>query len=585
MSETKPTATAAASATPANPPRVGDLLLDQGIITPDQLQKALAFQKSSAHRKLLGEVLIELDFVTNDQVMEALAQAYGVPFMRLTPQHVDPKVVKLLDREFVAKHHALPLFLVENKLTIALCEPTNVFLVEEVERLTGHSLQIVATTAADIELTLKTALPDDNVFVIDQMMGEVSETDLSVVEKQVTDLSDLEGSASESPVIKLVNYIVYAAVQDGASDIHVEPDDNNLRVRYRVDGRLYEKLSPPYAMLPAVVSRIKIMAGLDISERRIPQDGGITIVIDKRQIDLRVSTCPGKFGEKVVVRIIDTRNAMTRLDALGLSPAMLSTYRDTIRQPNGVFLVTGPTGSGKSTTLYASLNELNEESVNISTVEDPVEYNLPGVNQFQTNDKAGFTFAGALRSLLRQDPDIIMLGEIRDQETARIATQAALTGHMVLSTLHTNDAPSAITRLYNVGVEPYLVAAAIRGVQAQRLVRKICKHCKEPVAMDHGVRRILDQLVPAGEPPLETVYHGMGCAKCRDTGYAGRLGIYELMVPDEQCLDLISRGAGLQELRRHVAQGDGYTTLRQDGIDKVRAGLTTLEELFKATAA
>ncbi len=382
-----------------------------------------------------------------------------------------------------------------------------------------------------------------------------------------------------------MNYIVYAAVQDGASDIHIEPDDNRLRVRYRVDGRLYEKLTPPHSMLPAVVSRIKIMAGLDISERRVPQDGGITIVIDKRQIDLRVSTCPGKFGEKVVIRIIDTRNAMTRLDALGFSSAMLRTFRETIKQPNGVFLVTGPTGSGKSTTLYASLNELNDESVNISTVEDPVEYNLQGVNQFQTNDKAGFTFAGALRSLLRQDPDIIMLGEIRDQETARIATQAALTGHMVLSTLHTNDAPSAITRLYNVGVEPYLVAASIRGVQAQRLVRKICPHCKEPLPLTHSVERTLTQLVPVGDPPLETVYHGVGCAKCRDTGYSGRLGIYELMVPDDLCLDLISRGAGLQELRRHVNQAGGYTTLRQDGIDKVRAGLTTLEELFKATAA
>ncbi|MBB6430037.1 GspE/PulE family protein [Algisphaera agarilytica] len=564
-------------------PRVGDLLLEKGLITDEQIEQALAFQKSRGHKKLLGEVLVEMEFVTTHQVMEALADAYGVPFARLTSKMADPKVVGLLEREFLESQTLLPLFLVQGKLTLAMAEPTNVFVVDEVERMTGHTVQVVATTPQDIEETLKSVLPDGNVFVIDDMM-DVSDSDLSVVEKQITDLSDLENSASESPVIKLVNYIVYAAVKDGASDIHIEPDDGNLRVRYRVDGRLFEKLSPPHQMLAAVVSRIKIMAGLDISERRVPQDGGITIVIDKRQIDLRVSTCPGKFGEKVVIRIIDTRNAMTSLDKLGFGYEMLESFRSTIHEPNGVFLVTGPTGSGKSTSLYAALNEINNEAINISTVEDPVEYNLSGVNQFQVNEKAGFTFSGALRSLLRQDPDVIMLGEIRDQETAKIATQAALTGHMVLSTLHTNDAPSAITRLYNIGVEPYLVAASIRGVLAQRLVRKICKHCKEQVEMTHTLERTIERLVPAGEAPLETVYHGTGCPKCRETGYAGRLGIYELMIPDDECLDLISRGAGLQELRRHVEAGNGYTTLRQDGLEKVRAGLTTLEELFKATA-
>ncbi|MEM1109409.1 MAG: ATPase, T2SS/T4P/T4SS family [Planctomycetota bacterium] len=573
-----PSASPAAAA-----PRVGDLLLDKGLITDEQIEKALAYQKRLGHKKLLGEVLVELEFVTAYDVMQVLAEAYGVPFARLNPKTADPEVLGLLERDFMESQSLLPLFLVQGKLTVAMAEPTNVFAVDEVERITGHTVQVVATTQQDIEEALRLSKPDDNVFVIDDML-EVGDADLSVVEKQITDLSDLEGSASESPVIKLVNYIVYAAVKDGASDIHVEPDDGRLRVRYRVDGRLYEKLSPPYQMLPAVVSRIKIMAGLDISERRVPQDGGITIVIDKRQIDLRVSTCPGKFGEKVVIRIIDTRNAMTSLDKLGFGYEMLETFRATIHEPNGVFLVTGPTGSGKSTSLYAALNEINDEAINISTVEDPVEYNLAGVNQFQVNEKAGFTFAGALRSLLRQDPDVIMLGEIRDQETARIATQAALTGHMVLSTLHTNDAPSAITRLYNIGVEPYLVAASIRGVLAQRLVRKICKNCKEPVEMTSALERTIEQLVPPGEPPLETVYHGTGCAKCRDTGYAGRLGVYELMIPDDECLDLISRGAGLQELRRHVEAGGGYSTLRQDGLEKVRAGLTTLEELFKATA-
>lgn len=578
-----PHTTTKAPAPTASPPRVGDLLFEQGLITQEQIDKALAYRKDRGNNKLLGEVLVELKFVSNDQVMEALAHAYGVPFARLSPKHADPKMIGLLERDFLEKQHVIPLFLVKNKLTVAMAEPTNVFLVEEIERLTGHTVQVVATTPGDIEQTLKSVLPDGNVFVIDDVM-DVGDTDLSVVEKQITDLSDLEGSASESPVIKLVNYIVYSAVKDGASDIHVEPDDNNLRVRFRVDGRLYEKISPPYQMLAAVVSRIKIMAGLDISERRVPQDGGITIVIDKRQIDLRVSTCPGKFGEKVVIRIIDTRNAMTSLEKLGFGYEMLETFRATIHEPNGVFLVTGPTGSGKSTSLYAALNEINDEAINISTVEDPVEYNLAGVNQFQVNEKAGFTFSGALRSLLRQDPDVIMLGEIRDQETAKIATQAALTGHMVLSTLHTNDAPSAITRLYNIGVEPYLVAAAIRGVLAQRLVRKICKSCKEPVEMSAATRSAIERLVPAGDPPLDTVYHGTGCKNCRDTGYAGRLGIYELMVPDDECLDLISRGVGLQELRRYVEADNSYTTLRKDGLEKVRAGLTTMEELFKATS-
>ncbi len=566
----------------AAPPRVGDLLLAREMVTPDQIAQALAYQSSSGHRRLLGEVLVELEFVTAEQVMAVLAEACGVPFARLTPDTLDPKLADLLPREFREEQHVLPLFLIEGKLTLAVPEPTNLFVVEEVERLTGHPVQVVAATLSDINAILLNHHTDGNVFVIDDVIDGV-DAEVSVVEKQVTDLSNLDSAAPGSPVIKLVNYIIFLAVRDGASDIHIEPDDQRLRVRYRVDGRLYEKMTPPYAMLPAVVSRIKIMAGLDISERRVPQDGGITIMIDKRQVDLRVSTCPGKFGEKVVLRIIDTKNAMTGLDALGFGPKMLEDYKRLIHEPNGVVLVTGPTGSGKSTTLYASLSEINDTAINISTVEDPVEYNLPGINQFQVQDKAGFTFAGALRALLRQDPDVVMLGEIRDMETAKIATQAALTGHMVLSTLHTNDAPAAVTRLYNIGVEPYLVAAAIRGVLAQRLVRKICSACKEPVEASAQVEHTLERINQGGVQ-IDTLYHGTGCTKCRDTGYAGRLGIYELLVPDDEALDLISGGATLQELRRHAAASGGYTTLRRDGLDKVKAGLTTLDELFKATA-
>jgi type IV pilus assembly protein PilB len=570
-------------ALPEKPVRIGDLLLEKGLITPEQIDQALAHQKEKGHTRLLGEVLVEMEFVSEDQVMEELAGAYGVPFARISPKIADPKVIELLPREFLEKQCVLPLFCVNGKLTVAVHEPTNVFLIEEVARLSGCQVQIVAGTAKDIRTTLQAYLPNANVFVIDDIADDVSGNELTVVEKQAADLANVEDSASDSPVIKLVNYLIYSAVQDGASDIHIEPGEKALRVRYRVDGSLFEKMRPPYQMHPAVVSRIKIMASLDIAERRVPQDGGITVMLNKRAVDLRVSTMPGKFGEKVVCRIIDNRNTLTNLEKLGFSYTMLENLRKVLHQPNGIVLVTGPTGSGKSTTLYGMLNDIIDDSVNICTVEDPVEYNLPGVNQFQVSDKAGFTFASALRSLLRQDPDIIMLGEIRDQETGRIATQAALTGHLVLSTLHTNDAISAVTRLFNIGVEPYLVAAAIRGVLAQRLLRKICTNCKEPVEINATLRRTLEQLSDQGSA-VDTLYRGAGCPKCRNTGYAGRIGVFETLIPDDECLDAISRGSSLQELRR-MAKATGMASLRQDGVEKVKAGITTLEELFNATAA
>ena len=569
---------------PAGAPRVGDLLLDRGLLSQEQLKEALAYQKKQGHDKLLGQVLIELKFASEEQVIETLAQAYGIPFARIHPKVADPAVVEVLPREFLEKQCVLPLFLVEDVLTVAVHEPSNVFVLEEIAQLTGHRVQMVAAMASDIEATLQAHLPNANLFVIDEIVDEVKAEDFTLVEQQVTDLTNLESSAKESPVIKLVNYLIYSAVEEGASDIHIEPDDGNLRVRFRVDGCLFEKMQPPAKMLPAVVSRIKIMAGLDISERRMPQDGGIAIMIAKRPIDLRVSTMPGKFGEKVVMRIVDAGQGRVSLDRLGFGPTMLEKFRHLVHHPNGVVLVTGPTGSGKSTTLYATLNEINDEAVNISTVEDPVEFNLQGINQFQTNDRAGFTFTHALRALLRQDPDVIMLGEIRDQETARIATQAALTGHLVFSTLHTNDAPSAITRLHNVGVEPYLIAAAVRGVLAQRLVRRICPDCKQQVSDTPQLQQTLRRL-DVGGVPIEKLYRGSGCKKCRNTGYRGRLGIYELYIPDDEALDAVARGANLQELRRLAHGGDNYITLRQDGLEKVRAGLTTVEELLTATVA
>src|SRR3954451_19692833 len=535
---------------------LGQLLLDKGLIKPEQLDRALEEQKRSNHQKLLGEVLVELRICTEDQITEALAQAYGVPYARVSPKIADPKVIASLPKEFLEKHQVLPLFLVEKVLTVAVSEPANVFLVEEVERLSGYNVQVVAATTRDIRATLQAYLPNESDFVIDDIIDDVNPDEFSVIDQTVQDITSVEQMAGDSPVIKLVNYCIYTAVKDGASDIHVEPGENLLRIRYRIDGRLIEKLRPPYQMHAAVTSRVKIMAGMDISERRLPQDGGIHVMMDKRPIDLRVSTMPGKHGEKVVIRIIDNDKASVNLEKLGFGYETLKQWRKLIALPNGILLVTGPTGSGKSTTLYACLQEMNRPDVNICTVEDPVEYNLGGVNQFQVNEKAGFSFASALRSLLRQDPDILMIGEIRDTETAKLATQASLTGHLVLSTLHTNDAPGSITRLYNLGIEPYLVGATVAGVLAQRLVRKLCQACKEEYEPTMNEKRQIEKT--AGS--VEKLFRPRGCNRCRNLGYAGRIGIYELFVPDDECFELISNGATLNQLR-NMANTRGMITL------------------------
>jgi type IV pilus assembly protein PilB len=559
---------------------LGQSLVDRGVINPDQLQRALDEQRMSNSQKLLGEILVERGMATEEQICETLADGYGVPFARITPRVTDPKVIQLLPKEFLEQHAVLPLFCVEGVLTVAVAEPANVFLVEEIERVTGRDAQVVAATAKDIRATLQTYLPDDKVFVIDDIIDEVKPEDFTLVEvKKIEDIADLEQAAGDSPVVKLVNYCIYNAVKDAASDIHIEPGDGVLRIRYRVDGRLVEKLRPPFQMAAAIASRIKIMAGLDIAERRLAQDGGIHVMMDRRPIDLRVSTMPGRFGEKVVIRVIDNDKASVNLEKLGFGYETLKSWRKLLDLPNGIILVTGPTGSGKSTTLYACLQEINAEDVNICTVEDPIEYNLAGVNQFQVNEKAGFTFANALRALLRQDPDVMMVGEIRDAETARLATQAALTGHLVFSTLHTNDAPGAITRLYNLGIEPYLVGATVVGVLAQRLVRKLCPHCREEYDPTPNEKRMIERF--AGN--VEKLFRPKGCPKCRHLGYSGRIGVYELFVPTDEMIDKISSGATLNEVRQAAIAG-GMRTLRADGLDKVKAGITTLDEIHRVTA-
>jgi len=558
---------------------LGQLLLDKGLLKPEQLDRALEEQRRSNHQKLLGEVLVELRLCTEDQITEALAHAYGVPYARISPRVADPKVIAVLPKDFLEKHGVLPLFLIEGTLTVAVPEPANVFLVEEIERICGYVVQVVAATVRDIKATLQAYLPNESVFVIDDIIDDVNPEEFTVLDQPVQDITNLEQVAGDSPVIKLVNYCIYTAVKEGASDIHIEPGDNMLRIRYRIDGRLHEKLRPPFQMHPAVTSRIKIMAGMDISERRLPQDGGIHVLMDKRPIDLRVSTMPAKTGEKVVIRIIDNEKASVNLEKLGFGYDTLKQWRKLISLPNGILLVTGPTGSGKSTTLYASLQEMNSDDINICTVEDPVEYNLAGINQFQVNDKAGFTFANALRALLRQDPDVLMVGEIRDPETAKIAVQASLTGHLVFSTLHTNDAPSAITRLFNIGIEPYLVGASVVGVMAQRLVRKLCQSCKEAYEPTINERRQLEKTTTE----IGALYRAKGCPRCRSLGYAGRIGIYELFVPGDEMIDRISQGAPLNELR-DLARNTGMKPLRVDGIEKVKAGITTLEEVYRVTA-
>ena len=556
--------------------RLGDVLVEQGVITQEQLADALGAQRQSDNKRLLGETLVHLGCCTEDDIVSALAENYGVPYAKITPKIVDASVIDSLPKEFLDRHKVLPLFKVRDVLTVAMAEPSNMFLVDEMSQISGCEIQVVAASAQDIAHTLESYVSSANVFVIDDIIEDINADDFELIEGQVDDIANLEETGEHSPVVKLVNYLVYDAVRQGASDIHIEPDDNVTRVRYRVDGTLFEAFRPPHRMHAALVSRIKIMSQLDISERRLPQDGGIHVMMQGRPIDLRVSTLPGPFGEKVVIRVLDNRSVMVNVEKLGFEYDMLEEFKKMIAHPNGILLVTGPTGSGKSTTLYSVLNELNRPEVNICTVEDPIEFNLRGINQFQTNEKIGFTFATTLRSLLRQDPDIIMVGEIRDEDTATIAVQAALTGHLVISTLHTNDAAAAITRLFNIGVEPYLVSATLVGILAQRLVRKICTHCKETYSPPVHLRRLAGKMLGG----LDTFYRGKGCSKCRNTGYDGRIGIFEMLTMNDELRDKIIHGASLDEIRTAAIRSDMHT-LRTDGLSKVKAGVTTLEEVIQ----
>ena len=570
---------------------IGQLLVRRGLITPEQLAAAMA-RKGGAR---VGDVLVEMGLVQRKDITAALAGAVGIPFAVIIPPMVRPEAVAALPVNFCQKHNVLPLSIAEGWITVAIEDFTNVLLTDEIKRLTGQNVQVLAAEGDNIRAVLGqviTNVPariepeahdDDPSASFDE--SELEElTVLSALKPKEEETRDLEAAAAGSPIIRLVNRVIRSAVEAGASDIHVEPEEGEFRIRYRIDGELVcEPLRPSLRLLSAVVSRIKIMAGMDISERRLPQDGAIAIAVAERPIELRVSTMPAPLGEKVVMRIVDNSAGVRKLDDLGFLAGVLRDLRRAIGQPNGIVLVTGPTGSGKSTTLYSALAEMANDKLNISSIEDPVEYHLKGINQFQVNQKAGFTFAKALRSLLRQDPDIVMVGEIRDAETAKLATEAALTGHLVLSTLHTNDAPSAVPRIVNMGVEPYLVAAAMKGVLAQRLVRRLCQECKKPVPLPPNLVQMLADLSP-GQAPLTTAFAGKGCARCKGTGFKGRMGIHEMLLCDEEMFEAAGTDLALGNIRR-IAEQRGMSTMFHDCMEKVRTGAVTAEALYEVVGA
>jgi len=553
------------------------ILLEEGKITSEQLQAAVERQREDPRLTVL-DALVEAKVVDEVEALRAVAAYFNVPFQSVRPEDVDPEVFRLLDTEFVRRKFVLPICRRGEELVLGVANPADIFLVDEVKRRIGMPVQMVVTPPADI-LRAADELDGSGLQAVDEIIQDIREDDVEVVDTKADEVTDLEKIAGESPVIRYVNFLIFNAVQEGASDIHIEPGENRLRVRYRIDGVLFEQHAPPYQMTAAIVSRLKIMANLDIAERRLPQDGRIRAMVHGRHVDLRVSTLPTTHGEKCVIRILDNRSILIGLERLGMSPEMLKRFRRQITEPHGIVLVTGPTGSGKTTTLYSALQVMDGDALNISTVEDPVEYQLDFANQVNVRERIGLTFAAALRSLLRQDPDVIMVGEIRDEETARIAVQASLTGHLVLSTLHTNDAPSSITRLINIGIEPYLIAASVNAVLAQRLVRRICEHCKSE---EKTIREADARYLARHNIRMDKTYRGSGCDKCRGTGYSGRVGIYEMLELDDDLRDLVTASPSLMDLRR-ACRKQGMQTLREDGLAKVAAGLTTVEEIARVT--
>jgi type IV pilus assembly protein PilB len=562
-----------------------DRLISSGVVKPGDMSAAEQVIKQSPGQSII-RVLIDQG-VEEAALQQVVADVAGIPFERINlaaglDGGFDGKMLQRLGGDFCKHNMVIPLRIEGSRAVVGVVRPDDLFLIDEIRsRLSVPSVKIVLVTGGDIrgvlEMVGESTAEDDD---LTDILADVEESDVEVSRSESNEPVDLEARAGESPVIRYVNYIIQTAVKEGASDIHIEPNEKKLKVRFRIDGILFEMMNPPPGMSAAIVSRLKIMADLDISERRVPQDGRIRCTVQGRKLDLRVSTLPAGYGEKVVMRILDTKSINVQLEDLGFDELTLEIWKKQIHQPHGIALVTGPTGSGKTTTLYSSLRQLDKNKLNISTVEDPIEYHLDGITQTQTHEKIGMTFAKALKALLRQDPDILMLGEIRDHETAHIAVQAALTGHLVLSTLHTNDAPSSVTRLVNIGLEPFLVGAALNAVLAQRLLRRLCPACKGKQAPSEEMAEFLElQGLPSGE-----MWAPNGCDKCRNMGYSGRVGAYELLAVDDALRDVIARNPNVSEFRRMCLER-GMQSLRQDGINKAMAGLTSVAEVIRVTSA
>ena len=567
--------------------KLGELLVKENLITPEQLQKALEEQKKHGGR--LGSYLTRMGFINEEELTGFLSKQYGVPAVNLKEIEIDPEIIKLLPKEMAKKYNVIPINRTGSTLLVAMSDPSNIFAIDDIKFHTGYNVEPVVAPEREIEEVLKQFYEEGEALRggdFNEILSDFNDIDTVDEEEEEVDISKLEGDAQQAPVVKLVNAIMMNAIQKKASDIHIEPYEKFMRIRFRIDGDLREVMRPPLKLKNAIVSRVKIMANLDIAERRLPQDGRIKIKIGKnREMDFRVSSLPTLFGEKVVLRLLDKSNLQLDMTKLGFEEDQLKDFKYAIHQPYGMVLVTGPTGSGKTTTLYSALTELNTDEVNISTAEDPVEFNLPGINQVNIKEEIGLTFAAALRSFLRQDPDIIMVGEIRDFETAEIAIKAALTGHMVLSTLHTNDAASTITRLLNMGIEPFLVASALNAVVAQRLAKRICEHCREEVPVTDSLKKaLLDAGVKPEELDSFKVYRGRGCEHCDGTGYKGRVALYEVLSISEPIKELILNGASALEIKREAIRL-GMKTLRRSGLNKVKTGVTTLEEILRVSAA
>jgi type IV pilus assembly protein PilB len=566
--------------------RLGELLVKEKLISQDQLKQALEYQKQHGGR--LGTALVKMGLVTDDEVTAVLSRQYGVPSINLKYYEVDPTVVKLIPQETAVRYQIVPLSRVGSTLTIAMTDPTNVFAMDDIKFMTGFNVEpVVASESAIAEAINKFYGENASVQELDKVMKDLAgeETDLELAgEEEQMDLASLEKAAEEAPIIKLANLILTDSVRKGASDIHLEPYEKEYRVRFRVDGILQAVMTPPMKLKDALTSRLKIMAKLDISEKRLPQDGRIMIKFSKdgkkKELDFRVSTVPTLYGEKIVLRLLDKENLRLDMTKLGFEQESLGKFERNILRPYGMVLVTGPTGSGKTNTLYSSVARLNSPETNIMTAEDPVEFQLAGINQVQMKEQIGLNFAAALRAFLRQDPNIILVGEIRDFETAEIAVKAALTGHLVLSTLHTNDAPSTISRLMNMGIEPFLVATSVNLICAQRLVRRICANCKEPLPLPE--QTLLDAGFTAEEAKTTQIFHGKGCTVCNNSGYKGRVGLYEVMEITDDLKELILVGASAMELKKKALEG-GMITLRRSGLIKAAAGATTLEEVLRET--